>query len=41
MRKKGTIEFGLLVLSENKELVNFYKKRGFNTSGKNYFYMWK
>ncbi|HUD09188.1 MAG TPA: GNAT family N-acetyltransferase [Patescibacteria group bacterium] len=41
MRKKGASELGLLVLSENKELVNFYKKRGFNTSGKNYFYMWK
>lgn len=41
MKKKGTVEFGLLASSENNELVNFYKERGFDTSGKNFIYMWK
>ena len=41
MRKKGAVEFGLLASSENNALVSFYKERGFDTSGKNFIYMWK
>jgi ribosomal protein S18 acetylase RimI-like enzyme len=41
MKKKGAVEFGLLASSKNKELVSFYKERGFDTSGENYIYMWK
>jgi ribosomal protein S18 acetylase RimI-like enzyme len=34
-------EVGLYVDSDNKTLQQFYKKRGYKTSGKPYFYMWK
>lgn len=41
MKKKGTTEFGLYVSSTNKELIEFYKRKNFQTSGKEYIYMWK
>lgn len=41
MRIKGVKEFGLYVKSKNKELINFYKKRNFQTWENKYIYMWR
>jgi len=41
VRQRGTKELGFYVDSGNINLQKFYKKRGFKTSSKTYYYMWK
>jgi ribosomal protein S18 acetylase RimI-like enzyme len=41
VKKRGITEVGLYVNAFNKELQNFYLKRGFKTSGNSYIYMWR
>jgi ribosomal protein S18 acetylase RimI-like enzyme len=41
MKKKGVVESALFVDSENKELHEFYRKRGYSKSIKKYFSMWR
>lgn len=40
-KKRGVLEVGLFVESKKSDLRNFYKKRGFRGSEKEYIFMWK
>lgn len=40
-KKRNVIEVGLYVNARNKKLQEYYKKRGFNVSKNQYFYMWR
>lgn len=41
VKGRGAQEVGFYVDSTNEELLSFYKKRGFEKSGKKYYYLWK
>lgn len=38
---KGFREFGMFVNANDRRLYEFYKKRGYHTSGRQFVYMWK
>ncbi|QQG39846.1 MAG: GNAT family N-acetyltransferase [Candidatus Aenigmatarchaeota archaeon] len=41
MKDRGTPEVGLLVRSDDNELVGYYKKQGYTHSEKTFRFMWK
>lgn len=41
IKKKGGVEIGLYVDTQNSELKEFYKKKNFKTSNKEFIHIWK